>query len=129
MPRLGLAATAAGLILMLHGAAIAQRSGSFVGTWTATDAVDDYERAAVIVIRTTAGGYQLIDRGSRPAQILRGKARGGRLTFASRRGGKATRLVFTLANGGRGLTEDRYDGSQHIAVHYVRESRRAHRRR
>src|SRR5512142_1432779 len=93
-----------GLALVLRSPALSQRrSSSFAGTWKATDAVDDYERAAVIVIRQTRGGYELVDRTYRPTLLLRGKAVGNRLPFVWRRGRRTTRFVYTLTGGGNAL--------------------------
>src|SRR5689334_15519903 len=83
---------------------------AFAGTWKATDAVDDYERPAVIVIRRKGDAYELVDPSLTPRQVLRGRARGTRLTFVQRAGRRTIPHTFTLQGGGNALTDDTYDG-------------------
>src|SRR5690349_7232083 len=77
---------------------------AFAGTWKATDAVDDYERAAVIVIRRKGNAYELVDPSIKPRQVLRGRSQGSRLTFVQRAAQKTTTYTFTLQRGGNALT-------------------------
>lgn len=97
---------------------------ALAGTWKATDAVDDNERAAVIVIRRKGAAYELVDPSIRPRQVLRARGRGNRLTFVQKHGERTTTYTFTLQRGGNALTGDTYDGQSHLGYHFVRVSHR-----
>src|SRR5690348_8745107 len=131
MRRLALACSAvSALALMLATAALPQgRAPAFAGTWQSVDAVDDYGRAAVIVIRRIGDGYELIDPNMHPRLVLRGRATRGRLTFVQtgRRG--TTTFVYTIGAGGNTLTEDRYSGTSHFGGRFVRVIHRPQQRR
>lgn len=113
-----------GGLLLGTGSLCHAQAPAFAGTWKATDAVDDYERAAVIVIRRKGDAYELVDPSLRPRQILRGRARGTKLTFVQRGGQRTTTYTYTLQRGGNSLTGDTYDGQSHLGYHFVRVSHR-----
>ena len=113
-----------GSLLLGKGSLCHAQAPAFAGTWKATDAVDDYERAAVIVIRRKGDAYELVDPSLKPRQILRGRARGRNLTFVQRHGQGTTTYTYTLQRGGNALTGDTYDGQTHLGFHFVRVSHR-----
>jgi len=109
-----------GSLLLGTGSLCHAQVPRYAGTWKATDAVDDYERPAVIVIRRKGDAYELADPSIKPRQVLRGSARGNRLTFVQRVGQKTTTYTFMLQRGGNALTSDTYDGQSHLGYHFVR---------
>lgn len=113
-----------GILLLGTGRLCQAQTRTFAGTWKATDAVDDYERAAVIVIRRKGDSYELVDPSIKPRQVLRARARGNRLAFVQRQGPRTTTYTFMLQRGGNALTDDTYDGQTHLGIHFVRVSHR-----
>jgi hypothetical protein len=114
------------LLVLLPPRAPAQgKAPALVGTWRATDAVDDNERAWVMTIRRRGNAYEFVDPSEHPTLVLRGRSVGRRATFVQKGSRGVTTYTFTVSTDGRSLTGDRGSGGTHLGYHLVRVSSRA----
>ena len=123
-------ALACALAFAFAAAASAQgRAPAYAGTWKCVDAVDDNDRAFSIVIKRVGNAYSLDDPSQHPSRTVGGRVKRGRLTFAHKERAGTSPLVFTMVGRGARMTEEYISGGKHLAIHFVRASRRGSVRR